>query len=562
MIREVARQLRPLLDRPRTDLLVIAVVSAVAGVAEATVLVLIVNAAVAIAEGLAAAPIDLPVIGVEASVGAVLWTAAILGIGVALMNASVAWLSARTGTAVLRAARHRSIAAFLGASWSRQSAEREGSVQETATTLSFNCSSLTMILIRGIAAGIALAAMLATALLVDVLVTAVVVAFGAMLFLLFRPVARLTRRRATAFVGANSRFSEDVARMAAMSMEYRVFGVDRQVLRTLDDANADVSEKLRRSRFAAQIGATSYRDAAVLFLVAAVAALNAGDGDRLVEVGAVALLIVRGLGYATATQSALQQVNELAPNLALLNDRLERLEADRDTAGSVPADSFDSVELRGVSYTYDERAPALREVDLTIRQGEVLGIVGPSGSGKSTLLQILLRLRAPIDGTVRIDDLDYERIAPESWSRLVAMVPQEPQLMEASVAENIAFLRPGIDRAGVEAAADAAHVGTEIRALPNGFDTVLGPRGSGLSGGQKQRIAFARALAGQPRLLVLDEPTSALDGDSERRIQETIDELKGRVTMVIVAHRLSTLDVCDRVISMRGGRIEATESTS
>ena len=134
--------------------------------------------------------------------------------------------------------------------------------------------------------------------------------------------------------------------------------------------------------------------------------------------------------------------------------------------------------------------------------------------------------------------------------------------MEASVADNIAFLRPGIDRADVEAAADAAHVGAEIRALPDGFDTVLGPRGSGLSGGQKQRIAFARALAGLPRLLVLDEPTSALDGESERRIQETIDELKGRVTMVIVAHRRSTLDVCDRVISMRGGRIEATESTS
>jgi ATP-binding cassette subfamily B protein len=554
--RHVAEQLRPFLRRPRIDLLLIAGVSALAGVLEAAVLILVVNAAVAIADGTSAQPIDLPIIGVEASISQVLWCAAGLTIAVAAANAIVSWLSARVGTEVLESARHRTIAAFLGASWDRQSAEREGSVQETATTLAFQSSSLTMTMIGGLSAGLALIAMLLAAVFIDPVVTAIVLVFGVALFAIFRPVSRLTRSYSSAYVGANSEYTEDVARMAAMSMELRVFGVEPQILDSLDRSAASVNKSLRHTRFVARLGTTLYRDVAVLFLVAAVAALNLSGAERLVEVGAVALLIVRSLGYATLVQSSGQQISELIPNLVTLEQRLERLESSRDEAGSTVVSSFEKIELVGVSYSYDDRTPAIRDVDLTIHRGEVLGVVGPSGSGKSTLLQILLRLRLPHAGTVLMDGVDYATIEPTSWSHLVAVVPQEPQLIEASIADNIAFLRPGLTRADVERAAEAAHIAGEIRELPNGFDTMLGPRGTGLSGGQKQRVAFARALAGGPGFLVLDEPTSALDGESERRVRDTITELKGRVTLVIVAHRLSTLDVCDRVISIAAGRVE------
>ena len=124
------------------------------------------------------------------------------------------------------------------------------------------------------------------------------------------------------------------------------------------------------------------------------------------------------------------------------------------------------------------------------------------------------------------------------------------------MADNIAFLRTGITREAIEAAAASAHVVDDILRLPQGFDTELGPRGAGLSGGQKQRIAIARALVGEPQLLVLDEPTSALDVRSEQLLQQTIQDLKGRVTLVIVAHRLTTLACCDRVIAMADGRVQ------
>ena len=556
---QVAQQLRPLLRRPRLDLLVIAGVSAIAGLFEAAVLVLVVSAAVAIADGTAAVPIDLPIIGVEASIGQVLWCAGLLTLAVAGANSIGAWMSARVGAEVLETARHRAVAAFLGASWRTQSAAREGSVQETATTLAFQSSSLTMTVTVGLSAGLSLSALLVTAVFIDPVVTAIVLVFGLALFAVFRPVGRLTRRHSGTYVEANSQYTEDVARMAAMSMEVRVFGVEQQTIGALDRAAATANDSLRRTRFIARLGTTLYRDVAVLFLVAAVAALNLGDGDRLVEVGAVALLIVRSLGYATMVQSALQQISELSPNLTKLDDRLRQLESSVDRLGTAESTSFDTFELRGVSYSYDERTPAIRDVDLTLRRGEVLGVIGPSGSGKSTLLQVLLRLRLPTTGSATVDGIEYTEIAAGPWARLVAVVPQEPQLIEASIAENIAFLRPDVTRADVEQAAEAAHIAGEIRELPDGFDTLLGPRGSGLSGGQKQRVAFARALAGGPRLLILDEPTSALDGESERRVRDTITELKGRVTLVIVAHRLSTLDVCDRVISMEAGRIRPAD---
>jgi len=190
----------------------------------------------------------------------------------------------------------------------------------------------------------------------------------------------------------------------------------------------------------------------------------------------------------------------------------------------------------------------------------VLGVVGPSGGGKSTLVQVLLRLRLPRSGSVLVNGVPYQEHRDSDWTRLVTLVPQEPRLMEASIAENIRFFRSGISDEQVRSAARAAHVEAEMIAQSHGFDTVLGPRGSGLSGGQKQRLAIARALVGKPAVIVLDEPTSALDAESERLVQDTIRELKGTVTFVIVAHRATTLALCDRLVVVRNGSVEQVAS--
>jgi len=199
----------------------------------------------------------------------------------------------------------------------------------------------------------------------------------------------------------------------------------------------------------------------------------------------------------------------------------------------------------------------LRNVSLRIRRGEIVALVGPSGSGKSTLVQILLRLARPTTGSVQLDGVTADDVVDADWSRLVSGIPQEPELLDGTVAENIAFLRTGLSRDEIVDAARRAHIHDEILDLPAGYDTHLGV-GSGLSGGQRQRIGIARALIGEPRLLVLDEPTSALDPHSEQLVRQTLDELRERTAVVVVAHRPSLLEIADRVVTLERGRITAT----
>jgi len=199
----------------------------------------------------------------------------------------------------------------------------------------------------------------------------------------------------------------------------------------------------------------------------------------------------------------------------------------------------------------------LADVDFVLQRGEVLGIIGPSGAGKSTLAQVLLGLRAPDTGEVTVGGVDLAEVDRAWWTRRVSFVPQDPVLFTGTIVENIRFFRDDVDDAAVRQGAADANVLAEITAMPAGFDTHLGERGGALSGGQRQRLSIARALAGSPGLLVLDEPTSALDGHSEALIRSTIAALHGRVTVVVIAHRMSTIDMCDRIMVVEDGRVTA-----
>jgi ABC-type multidrug transport system fused ATPase/permease subunit len=201
--------------------------------------------------------------------------------------------------------------------------------------------------------------------------------------------------------------------------------------------------------------------------------------------------------------------------------------------------------------------PAIEDLTFALSRGEAIGIVGPSGAGKSTLVQLFLRLREPNSGQALVNEVPAYAFAFADWTRRFSYVAQEPHLVAGSVAENIAFFRDDIDREAVERAARAAHIHDEILAMSDGYDTWVGDDGRRLSGGQRQRVSIARALAGSPDVIVLDEPTSALDMQSEALIQKTLEELKGRVTLVIVAHRLSTLNNCDRIMVLGDGRLQA-----
>ncbi len=212
------------------------------------------------------------------------------------------------------------------------------------------------------------------------------------------------------------------------------------------------------------------------------------------------------------------------------------------------------IDLRGVQFRYGNRQ-VLRGVDLTIAPGEMIGLVGHSGSGKSTLVNLICRFYDVSDGTIRIDGVDIRSLPLTEYRRHIGLVLQEPFLFFGTVAENIAYGKPGATRAEIIGAARAAHAHEFILRLPRGYDSLVGERGHGLSGGERQRISIARALLIDPRILILDEATSAVDTQTEQEIQKALDNLVRGRTTIAIAHRLSTLREADRLVVMDRGQV-------
>lgn len=236
---------------------------------------------------------------------------------------------------------------------------------------------------------------------------------------------------------------------------------------------------------------------------------------------------------------------------------LDRVPGVVNTEGHTLPEFRGLVKLEAVDFAYPTRldAPVLSDVSLDLEPGKVLALVGPSGSGKSTVAALLMRFYDPTAGRITLDGHDI-RTLDTTWLReQIGAVSQEPVLFAASIEDNIRYGRPGATAAEVEAAARAANAHTFVSGFPEGYRTLVGERGVRLSGGQKQRIAIARALLKDPRILVLDEATSALDSESEHLVQEALDRLmKGR-TVLVIAHRLSTVKDADRVVVVEAGRV-------
>ena len=218
----------------------------------------------------------------------------------------------------------------------------------------------------------------------------------------------------------------------------------------------------------------------------------------------------------------------------------------------------ESVNLENVCFKYDSQGPeVLKGINLTILKGSKIGIVGPTGSGKSTLLDILMGLLGPTMGAIKVDGVEITNKNAHLWRSKIAHVPQSIYLSDRTILENIAFGVPKseIDRDRVFVAAKMAQIADTIACLSEGYETTVGERGVRLSGGQKQRIGLARALYKNAKLIILDEATSALDSETESIVMKTIDALSKDLTIIIVAHRLSTLKNCEKIIHLKNGVI-------
>ena len=548
---------RALLSGRRGAVFALAVTSVLGGLVEALFLVSITRAAFAITDGKDRFGL---VAGREVSVtAAVLFSFILVIIRVALSTA-VAWQSAQLTASVVAGVRRDLARAFMEASWSSQHGERSGRLQEILTTFAQRGAELIGSTAFAITAGCSLVAMLGAAIVIDPAASVVVIAAVALLGMVLRPLRAAVKREARRTAAAGMDFATSLSETSQLGMEMHVFNVQPQATKRIVDLIDRNEATAQRLSFLRGLVPAVYTGMAYLALVGAIAVVAFFDPTSLTSVGAVMLIMLRSLSYGQGLQTSITSVTATLPFLDALDNELARYRQAKVIDQGQSVDSVGALGLDDVSFAYTPGTPVLHSVTATIDPYEIVGVIGPSGSGKSTLVQLLLGLREPSSGLVLAGGRDIRVLSRTEWARKVTFVPQDAHLVAGTIADNIRFLRDEVTDEEIERAARLANLHDDIIGFVGGYDRQVGERGSHLSGGQQQRLIIARALVEHPDVLILDEPTSALDVRSEHLIRQTLNELRNETTIIIIAHRLSTLDSCDRLMVIHDGELKAFDT--
>ncbi len=493
---------------------------------------------------------------IYASVPTLLVVAACLVAARMTLQVAQARLSAATMAAVLSGTRQALVHAYLGASWPLQSGEREGRLQELLTTYSTQCANAVLNLSQGTVAAFNLVALMVVALAINTVAALAVALTAGAIGLTLRPVRAAVQRRSKRGATANLAFATAVTELGTTTREVRVFDVEPQVRARIDRLSDVVAERLFRTRFLSQLVPALYQGLALLLVVGALGLAYAAGASALASLGAVVLIMLRSLTYGQAIQTTLQALHESAPYFEAVQQERRRYEAAALSRVGKRFDTIREIVFEDVGFEYTPERPVLEGVSIQISRGEIIGVIGPSGAGKSTLVQLLLRLREPTHGRILADGGDVREFSLDDWYRYITFVPQEPRLFAGTVGDNIRFFRDQVEPSDVERAARRAHVHEDIMNWSAGYDTPVGERGGELSGGQRQRLCIARSLVGDPDFVVFDEPTSALDPQSEALMRDTMTSLASSATVLVIAHRMSTISICDRIMVIQNGRVQ------
>ncbi len=526
----------------------------VSALIESTILAIVAHAATAMVNGDEEIAASLGPVGLDTSLSTALAIAGGLALARLLLQLPLSYLPARIAADTQAQIRDGLFDAYSRASWAVQSEERDGHLQELLTSQTVQATQSMVYGTTLVVAGLTFATLVLAAFALGPVTALLVLLVAMCLFGLLRPIAKQGRRYAAMLSAAQLDYANAIGGSVRMAEETYAFGTaasERDRVRHHTYVSRDL---FLRMQFATRLTQGLYRGLVIFLLVGGLAVLHAIGAGQIASLGTIILILVRASSYGQTTQVTWQGIHQAWPYLERLTITEERYLDGPPVEGDESYPEHATLRLEDVSFAYhSDRETVLDEVNLSIEHGDVVGIVGPSGAGKSTLVQMLLRMRNPTTGRILLGNVPVDQISLADWRRHVAYVPQEPRLLDASVLDNIRFMRD-IDQATIETAARQAHIHDAIMAMPDGYDTMIGQRVDAVSGGQRQRLCIARSLAGRPSVMVLDEPTSALDMASEAAIQRSLLELRGELTMFIVTHRESMLEICNRVIEVDSGR--------
>lgn len=374
--------------------------------------------------------------------------------------------------------------------------------------------------------------------------------------LTMKRIAHLNDEEAEAYTRQTGQLADSISNIISVK-SYARENHERERFAGFSRRVSDASNRL--------MGATIRRDLMFNLIQIGITALILGFllfGHEWFGISVATLVLI--VNYASGVMGELWNINSIFKNMNRVFGDAHEMTLILDTVDDV-VDMPDAkpLEMKRAEVTFDDitfqhadaKAPIFEDFDLTIHDGERVGLVGVSGSGKTTLTKLLLRFADVQKGAVNVSGQNIRDITQQSLRENIAYVPQETSLFHRSIADNIAYGKPGATAEEIKRAAELANADEFIMELPDGYDTLVGERGIKLSGGQRQRIAIARAILKDAPILVLDEATSALDSESEALIQDALSKLMAGRTSIVIAHRLSTVASLDRIVVLQNGKI-------
>ena len=530
-----------------------------AGLFETVILLIVGRMAVAIAAGDERFELEAADVSLDLTVGA----GVALGVGflASRLVVLVAGLRISTlaGTTLVLSIRRQLLRSYFGATHPAQSEETASRVVQLVGGHSGALGRGVAVAVSGFVSFLTLLMLVGVAFVIEPVAAGLMTAMLVGLSLILLPVVRASRRAAREAATDGVALTSQLVEATSLALEIRTFAQEDGAIGEVDTIAVRLSKSAFAVSFRQSLVPQLFTLAGLLILLAGLGGVSALGVEDVGGVGAVVLVLLRAVTFALPVQAAYQQLLTTEPFLDGIRATIARLEADQERRGGESSRGHSAIRFRDVSFAYRTGPPVLEHFDLDIPSRGSLGLVGPSGGGKTTAIGLVLSVLSPTGGRVEVVGADgvardLSTLDPQEWRSSIAFVPQLPRLSSGSVADNIRFHRE-IPQDRIVDAARRAHVHEAIVALPEGYDTLVGELGSNLSGGQRQRISLARALAGDPDLIVLDEPTSSLDAAAEQAIVESLRSVRGEVGLIIVAHRLTTLQVCDRIAVVDGGSV-------
>lgn len=488
----------------------------------------------------------------------------LLVVGLLVVSAAVflfqAYLSSRLQTNYIASWQRRLLQSYFEAGYGFFRSARSGELISLATNepsrISWAYIQVNVIItsVLYIAIQVMIAAFIAPS------VAILVVVFSAVLFVLTRGLVKRAHKFGRNLTAANADFQADVGELISGSKLVKATATERRAIDRLQGAIERIRYPSFATTFDVQIVRAIFEYTSGLFIVVIIAAGPAWLSVDPAAILVVIAMFVRLFPKVSALRQSLQSISSALPSFGAMTDMLEAARRERDTgAKSVPvnwtANGPAAVGLSNVSVEEGEQT-ILFQVNLEIKAGTFVAVVGPTGAGKTTLLDCILGLRRPSSGRALLDGYLLDELPSAVWRKGIGYLGQDPVLFNASVADNMRWIMPMSTDDELRAAFKKASADF-VERLPDGIQTRVGDHGSHLSGGERQRLALARALLGNPRLLVLDEATSALDVATEESVVASIRSLKGEVTIIAITHRPALLSAADFILEMENGSVKS-----